>query len=270
MVCIHTERFPNLCYRKAGKGPVLMLVHGFPENGDLWRKVMPVLAESFTIIAPDLPGAGDSTFAGELSIEDMADSLNLILENEKVEKAVVAGHSMGGYTAFAFAERYKHKLAGLSLVHSIASADTDEKKETRRKSIALIEKGGKDVFIRQMTPNLFSKKFREEHSDVIENQIKRGLQLPAESIIAFYKAMINRPERVSILSSTDHPVQWVIGKEDTIAPPDKVAEQSKLSDISFVSVYADSSHMSMLEEDKKLAEDLKNFTSYCFSNWLKD
>ncbi|RYD56492.1 MAG: alpha/beta hydrolase [Sphingobacteriales bacterium] len=266
MICIRTERFPNLCYRKTGNGPAFVLVHGFPENGDLWRKVVPALSESFTVIVPDLPGAGESTFTGDLSIEDMADSLNLILENEGIDKAVVAGHSMGGYTAFAFAERFKDKLAGLSLVHSTASADDEEKKETRRKSIALIEKGGKDAFIRQMTPNLFSKKFKEEYPEVIEQQVKRGLQLPAESIIAFYKAMINRPERVSILSSANYPVQWIVGKEDTIAPPEKIAEQSKLSDRTFVSVYPDVSHMSMLEDEKKLIEDLKKFTSYCFGN----
>lgn len=267
MECLQTRKFPQLCYRKAGKGPAVMLVHGFPENCNLWHKIIPVLANSFTVLVPDLPGSGKSSFTGNLSIEDMAEGLNLILEQEQIEKVVLAGHSMGGYTALAFAELYGAKLKGLSLVHSQAAADTDEKKETRRKAIALIRKGGKDVFVRQMIPNLFSKAFKAAYPEVIAQQIDRGMQLSADSMVAFYNAMINRPDRISTLySNINIPVQWIIGKEDTVAPPEKVAEQSNATNVSFVSVYKDSSHMSMIEQDKVLAEDLRSFMLYCFRN----
>lgn len=267
MQYLHTTKFPTLSYRKAGNGPVLVLVHGFPENSGLWHKVIPLLESSFTVIAPDLPGAGESTFEGGLSIEDMADSLNVILEHEDISQAVIAGHSMGGYTALAFAERYPQKMAGLCLVHSAAGADDEEKKETRRKSIELMKKdGGKEMFVRQMVPNLFSKTFKEQHPEVIQEQIKRGTELGADSMIAFYKAMINRPERIGILTKLGKPVQWIIGKEDNVVPASKAAEQSKQSDRTFVSVYDNSAHMSMLELPLALAQDLKEFTDYCYQN----
>lgn len=267
---LSTDKFPSLAYRKAGQGPVLMLVHGFPENGGLWDKVIPLLEKDFTVIAPDLPGTGESSLVENMTIEDMAHSLDAILRHEGIEQAVVAGHSMGGYTALAFAELYPQKLVGLSLVHSAAGADDEEKKETRRKSIELIKKeGGKEAFVKQMIPNLFAASFKEQQPEVLQEQIERANSLPAESMIAFYKAMINRPERISILKKISCPVQWIIGKEDSVVPPAKAAEQSKESERTFVTVYENSAHMSMLEMPVRLAGDLKEFAQYCYHHHLK-
>src|SRR5690606_25097329 len=113
---------------------------------------------------------------------------------------VMVGHSMGGYIALAFAEKYPKVLKGLSLVHSTATADTEEKKETRRKSIALIEKGGKDAFVKGMIPNLFSNHFKGAHPEIIQKQIEQGQKLKAESMVGFYTAMINRPDRRNVLT----------------------------------------------------------------------
>lgn len=133
MQYIHTDQFPCLAYRKFGEGPVIVLLHGFPENGNLWRDIWPALAKHNTVIIPDLPGSGESTFANEdLSIEHLAESVKLILDKEGIDEIVLAGHSMGGYIALAFAEKYPVMLRGLSLIHSTAAPDSDEKKKTGR------------------------------------------------------------------------------------------------------------------------------------------
>jgi pimeloyl-ACP methyl ester carboxylesterase len=262
---IHTGQFPELAYLKQGEGPVIVLIHGFPENGGLWHKVWPGLEDFFTVIIPDLPGSGDSTYKGEtISIEQLAESVNNILEHENVDEAIIVGHSMGGYTALAFAELFVKKLKGLSLVHSVATADTEEKKKTRLKSIELIRKGGREAFIKQMTPNLFSQKFRDENPGIIETQSERGMQLPGESIVKFYTAMINRPDRTKLLKDASFPVQWIIGKEDTIAPMSSMLEQSRLAKVNFLSAYDNCAHMAMLEAPDKLIADLKEFGRYCF------
>jgi pimeloyl-ACP methyl ester carboxylesterase len=261
---IETEQFPILSYSIAGTGPAVVLIHGFPENGGLWREVWPTLADNFTVIVPDLPGAGGSKLPSTpLTIEDLAHAVKLVCENENVERVIVVGHSMGGYTALAFAEKYPSSVKGLSLVHSTATADTDEKKETRRKAIGVIEKGGKDVFVRQMIPGLFSERYKKEHPEMIKEQTERGLQIAAESLIAFYNAMIIRPDRTDTLRNAAFPVQWIIGKEDTVAPMSVVMQQTQLANVNFVSVYEESAHMSMLEEPIHLVKDLADFASYC-------
>ena len=258
--------FSQMGYTLEGTGKPLMLIHGFPENHTLWQRIVPDLSENFTLVLPDVPGSGESKLEdGTITIERLADAMKSILDAENIEQVVIAGHSMGGYIALAFAEKYPSMVKGLSLVHSTATADDEEKKQKRQKSIELIRNGGKEAFIKEMTPNLFAKSFREENKEVIKEQIIRGMQLPEESMIAFYTAMMNRKDRTSILKTATYPVQMIIGKEETIAPMDLLLEQAAMADVSFASVYEDSLHMSMIEKPESLANDLLNFTTYCYT-----
>jgi len=264
---ISTPNCPNVFYRKAGKGNPVVLLHGFPENGDLWSRVIPGLAEMFTVIVPDLCGAGQSSLPeGATTMEALAEAVAAVLQHESIDHTVVAGHSMGGYTALAFAEKYPEQLKGLSLVHSTATADTEEKKQIRRKSIELIRKGGKEPFVKGMIPNLFAEQFKEQHQEVIARQIERGMELSSDSMIAFYNAMINRPDRTSILSEATFPVQWIIGKEDSVVPLQSALRQSCLGNTDFVSLYNEVGHMSMLEQPETLLNDLRGFIAYCYNH----
>lgn len=263
---ISSPDFPRISYSKQGSGEVLMLLHGFPENHELWQPVLPSLSEKYTIIAPDLPGNGNSTLDHEsITIEAMAEAVIAIVKAEKIENMVLAGHSMGGYISLAFAEKYPSYLKGLSLIHSTATADDEEKRTKRQKSVALIRKGGKEAFIREMVPNLFAERFRKENKDVIARQTERGMLLAEISMIAFYNAMMNRPDRTVILRNANYPVQMIIGKEEKLAPMDVLLGQAAMADVNFVSVYENSLHMSMIEQPDRLASDLINFTDYCFS-----
>jgi pimeloyl-ACP methyl ester carboxylesterase len=254
----------RLYYRKMGSGPVAILLHGFPESSSLWRKVWDELAASFTLIIPDFPGSGNSSLDKETSIAQMAECVKAIMDEEHIDKAVIAGHSMGGYVGFAFAEKYPNKVCGLSLVHSTPQADDEEKKETRRKSIDLIKKGAKKMFITQMVPNLFSDAFKHSYPKDIEEQIALALEIEDKSLIAYYNAMIERKDHVNMLQSVLFPVQWVIGINDNIIYYKKILEFCYKSGINFVSFYSNCGHMSMLEAPEKLAPDLKAFINYSY------
>jgi len=262
---ISTKQSSSLHYRIAGEGNALMLVHGFPEDGGLWEKVGEELAKHFKVIIPDIPGSGKSDLVGkDISLEEIAEGLNEILVAENVSKVVLAGHSMGGYAWLAFAERFGNKLAGLSLVHSTALADGEEKKETRRKTIQLIEKGGKKPFVQQMIPSLFSESFKTKFPKKIATQMEHGLALNDESMMAYYNAMLTRPERTKVLKNAAFPVQFILGKEDNLLPIDGMIQQTHLSNVTFVAVYKQCGHMSMLEQTEKLLNDLKLFVDYCY------
>ncbi|RYZ55916.1 MAG: alpha/beta hydrolase [Sphingobacteriales bacterium] len=255
----------NLHFRKSGEGPVVMLLHGFPSNGQLWEDTGNRLSSRFTVIIPDIPGSGSSTLDKEdVSLEDMAHALKEICVSAGIEKLVVVGHSMGGYISLAFHELFPDLVAGLSLVHSSASADNDEKKETRRKSIRLIENGGKRPFVEQMIPALFDEGFARENPGLVKRQIAEGMQLSERSMVAFYKAMINRPDRTSNLPGATIPVQWIIGESDKVIPVSTAMEQCQLASVNFVSVYQNTGHMSMLEKPDTLYGDLEKFIEHCF------
>src|SRR4051812_23447131 len=114
---IKTAVTSKFYYRKMGAGPVVVLVHGFPEAGNLWRRIQDELAASFTLLIPDMPGSGNTPLEQDTSLAQMADCIATMLDGEGVDKAVLAGHSMGGYIGFAFAASYPEKLAGFSVVH---------------------------------------------------------------------------------------------------------------------------------------------------------
>ncbi len=261
---IATKHFPAVAYRRYGSGPAIMLLHGFPASGSLWGEVVFHLARALTVLVPDIPGSGDSRLDGEaVSIESLATIVPAVLDDAGFDRCVLAGHSMGGYIALAAAALFPDRLNGLSLVHSTALADDEEKKEKRRKAIELVRKGGREQFVRGMIPPLFSEKFRKTHSGIIQERIEEGLKLPAESLIAFYNAMINRPERTEVLQSATFPVQWVMGKEDTTIPWRNNLQQSSLPGVSFVELYDDCGHMSMIEQKELLQKDLLMFVEHC-------
>jgi pimeloyl-ACP methyl ester carboxylesterase len=171
---------------------------------------------------------------------------------------------MGGYTALAFAERWATRLKGLAIVHSTAAADTDEKKSQRQKTIGLIQRGGKDAFMKEAIPAMFSATTRQSNPELIRTQVERGLTLPDESTIAFYEAIAARPDRTAVVRNASIPMQWFLGSDDSIIPLDKVMEQTHLATRSAVNVYQSCGHMSMLEVPERLAADLREFANYCY------
>lgn len=257
--------FSQLSYRVEGVGPVVILLHGFPDDGGLWREVAPQLSANFTVVCPDLPGAGESALPDEsLTMERMADAVSVIADAVAPEPFLLVGHSMGGYAALAFAEQAGERLAGLALVHSTTAADDDEKKSQRQKAIALIQKGGKEAFMRDAVPKMFSPQIQAEKPDLMREQVARGLRLPDASAVAYYEAMIARPERRDVLLAAHHPVHWCLGKDDALILLDKVMEQTHLAPRSSVRVYEDCGHLSMLEAPGQLADDLHQFAVYCY------
>ncbi len=265
-ILFSTAKFSTLRYARYGQGDPVLLIHGFPESGTLWDRVGKKLAEQFTVMVPDLPGAGGSLTTSEnLSMEDMAEVIAVILQREGLTGAVIAGHSMGGYVALAVAALYPDLIKGLSLVHSTAKADSEEKIQTRLKSIQLIRKGGKEAFVKGMIPNLFSERFRQRSPAIVAEQIDRAMDMEGDSMISFYNAMIKRADHTNSLMELSFPVQWIVGEEDALIPLNVAMEQCFLAEVNFVSLYKDCGHMSMLEAPEALANDLAVFVDYCYN-----
>src|SRR5215208_4356228 len=97
----------RVSYRTAGSGPVVLLVHGIAGTSEQWADVAPVLAEDYTVLAPDLLGHGDSAKpVGDYSLGAYAVSLRDILIALGHRRATVVGHSLGGGIAMQFAYEY--------------------------------------------------------------------------------------------------------------------------------------------------------------------
>jgi pimeloyl-ACP methyl ester carboxylesterase len=97
----------KLHYLTAGHGPAVILLHGYTQTSRMWRPIIPLLAEKFSVIAPDLPGIGDSDIpAAGLDMKTAAIRIHALAKSLGVEKARVVGHDIGLMVAYAYAAQF--------------------------------------------------------------------------------------------------------------------------------------------------------------------
>lgn len=246
-------------YTITGKGTPVFLIHGFAEDRQVWKYQQPELEKHCQLIIPDLPGSGKSPVNADMSMEGLAEAVKAIIEKENIAEVVMIGHSMGGYVTLAFAEKYPELLNAFGLFHSTAYADTEEKKALRIKSIEFIQKHGSHEFLKQSSPNTFSNGFKEKHPEKVEELINDNKNFNPEALITYYKAMMQRPERIQVLKNSPIPVLFVIGQHDNAVPVQDSLQQSHIPAYSYIYILNHSGHMGMWEEATKSNELLIQF-----------
>jgi pimeloyl-ACP methyl ester carboxylesterase len=104
-------------YVRGGRGPAMVLLHGFPQDWYEWRRIMPRLAQRFTVVAVDLPGVGGSapSVAG-YAAADLAEDVHLLIDRLNLGRAHVVGHDVGGWVAYAFARRFPDSTRTVMIV----------------------------------------------------------------------------------------------------------------------------------------------------------
>jgi len=101
-------------YTTGGHGPTVILLHGYAETSRMWRPILPVLGEKFTVIAPDLPGIGDSSIPADgLDMKTAAIRIHALARSLGVEKARVVGHDIGLMVAYAYAAQFPSEVEKL-------------------------------------------------------------------------------------------------------------------------------------------------------------
>ena len=107
----------NLHYLTAGHGTPLILLHGYAETSLMWKPIIPALAKRFTVIAPDLPGIGDSNIPADgLDMKSAAIRIHDLAKSLGVQKAEVVGHDIGLMVAYAYAAQYPNEVDRIALM----------------------------------------------------------------------------------------------------------------------------------------------------------
>ena len=107
----------KLHYLTAGHGTPLILLHGYAETSLMWRPIIPALATRFTVIAPDLPGIGDSDIPADgLDMKSAAIRIHDLAKSLGVQKAEVVGHDIGLMVAYAYAAQFPAEVSKLVLM----------------------------------------------------------------------------------------------------------------------------------------------------------
>jgi pimeloyl-ACP methyl ester carboxylesterase len=242
-----------------GEGKTVVLLHGFLESVEMWGYFTGHLSKDFRVICIDLPGHGNSDiYHGNLSMEIMARWVKTTLDHLKIENCVMAGHSMGGYVTLEFALQYPEMLQGLILFHSHASADTEEARQNRRRTINIV-KLNKAGFIKEFIPDLFAEENTVIYAAEIESLQKRAAQTPPEGIVAALEAMRDRTGKIELLLNTKVPVLFIAGKEDSRIPVQNIMAQAVLPAHAEVLILGNVGHMGFIEASEKTLDMLRYF-----------
>src|SRR5262245_36538960 len=206
----------TLHYSEAGTGTPVVLLHGFPLSSEIWHAQRAGLGDRWRVITPDLRGHGKSPASdGAYSMETMARDLLALLDSLQISKAVVLGHSMGGYVTLAAAKIAPHRFLGLGLVASQAAADTEEARQGRFKMIEKVTAEGNSAVAGAMIPRLFAPGADPKIVDAARQMI---LNTPRAGIIGTLRAMAARENTEAVLEKMKVPVLLLAGEQDQIIP----------------------------------------------------
>ena len=238
-------------YDRLGQGAPLILIHGFPLDHSIWDDVTPLLSPTFELILPDLRGFGESVSPAPVwTITDLAADIASLLDHLGIESAFIAGHSMGGYVALAFAAAYPSRLRGLALVASQTAADTPERKAGRYAQAQKIMEDGIGETVAGMTLKLSA----DERVQKFVHDLMRK-QKPASFILSLL-AMAERADTLFVLAEASFPVLIVHGGADGLIPLQREI-QLKVPRARVVELPG-LGHMPMMESPQTVADALKS------------
>lgn len=244
--------------------PAILFIHGYLESAKIWQSFGKLLEKDFFLILPDVPGHGKSGILSSTHhMDEMADALDSVISELNVMKLHLVGHSMGGYIALAYREKYYEKLYSCVLFHSTCYSDTPEKKENRKREINLITEGKKELIINTNIPRAFA----DDNLDILREEVefakKIGRENPDQGIISLLNGMRSRPERCPLLIDDKIPLLLIAGQKDNYIPMEVMEKMLGLGTNVELKILKNSGHMGFMEEPGVSGNILMDFYKKC-------
>ena len=215
------ENEPELHALVTGAGDrALVLLHGYPFDHSMWQPQIRDLSEESRILAPDLRGLGKSEVKrGEAAtMATHAQDVIAWMNEVEMQRAVIAGLSMGGYVAFEIWRRARERVAGLVLLDTNAAPDSEEAKSARDRAKQDIARGGMEAVCEPMLQRVLGKTTRATRAGVVEHVRRMILSTNPDGAIAALGALRDRPSSIPDLPGIDVSTIVAVGEEDELTP----------------------------------------------------
>ena len=189
--------------------PVLFL-HGFPHDHSLWAPQMDGLSSQARCIAPDLQRRAPA------SMDDYADDVVALMDQMAIDRAVIAGLSMGGYIAFALWRRHRARVRALLLASPRATADTPEMAARRHALADVVRRDGMATVAATQAATQLGATTRATRPELIAQIAAMAAAEPPEFVLGAIDAMLTRIDSTPTLATIDVPTLVVGGDEDAL------------------------------------------------------
>ncbi len=205
-------------YADKGQGPTVLFLHGFPLSLGMWD-AQEALSDRYRIVRFDARGHGGSSVGdAALTMERIADDAAVLIERLRLGPVILAGCSMGGYAAFAFARKHPSLLRGLILVDTRAGADSPEARKGRGELAAKVMAEGAQPALDAFLPKLVGETTKATGADVIAKLKDMILKTPKQGISDALHGIAARPDSTPFLREIVVPTLVICGEEDVITP----------------------------------------------------
>ena len=198
----------------------VLFIHGFPFDHSMWRQQVAALAR-WRCIAPDLRGAGTSAgpaSPSEYTVASYAGDLIGLLDELRIQRAVICGLSLGGYIAFELLRSHAARVRAAVLCNTKAAADTPEAKRDRDAMAELARQRGAGAIAERLLPKLLSGDTFEQQPEVVQEVREMITRASVGGIVGALHALRERPDSTPVLAMIRVPVLVVAGADDQIAP----------------------------------------------------
>ncbi|MEA2719086.1 MAG: hypothetical protein QOJ39_950 [Candidatus Eremiobacteraeota bacterium] len=252
-----------------GAGVPLVLLHGFPLDRSVWDEQRGALAGT-RVISIDLRGCGESEPSdGPALMEALAGDMAGVLDSLHVERAALAGHSIGGYVALAFFRMYAERVTGLALVASHVSEDAGKNPNAdpaqrelaaSRDALAvrLESERTMDAAVESYLPRYFAPHFYRERPDLIERARALMQKQNPHGCAQLVRGMKERLDSHDLLADVNVPALVIAGDADTYLKADSLRETSAAMRAEFV-LLENTGHLPMWEAPHETADALASF-----------
>jgi pimeloyl-ACP methyl ester carboxylesterase len=162
---------PKIAYRRAGRGPTVLLIHGVGGDSRNWDPIAARLRERFDVIAMDLRGHGESDLiTAPVDTYDLARDAVQVLNEANAKTCAVAGFSLGGAVAQALTLEYPERVDKLALIGTVAGRTLEEQAKACER-IRFLEEHGTAGIAEANRERWFTEEFRRDHPDVVERRV---------------------------------------------------------------------------------------------------
>ena len=239
----------ELAYTDLGSGTAVVFLHAFPLNRLMWFPQISAFQERFRIITLDLRGHGESSASLEpYTIDDFSTDVKGVLDHLSIQQAILVGLSMGGYVLFAFYRRFAERVKALVLANTRAQADNAEARTGRLAMIQTAESEGAGAVADLMLPKLLSPASLKANPDLVQTIRSIIERTPVSTIQGDLRAMAERADATSLLSTIACPTLVLVGEIDRATPPSEARQMASDIPGARLDIIPEAAHLSNLEQ----------------------